>query len=114
MSLKTIPEFHELRLPHEQVGRKNQWCAYSSKNGMYYLLNGDRWELADLADMDVTNISSEIHFESEAKCHEAAREYYSRHGRNYPHTERQMTLVKKNMLTKPVDPELKSEHMSFK
>ena len=83
MPVIAIGKFHELRRPHLDGGRKNQWCTYADKNGMYYLLNGVRHNLCDIGNLD--DIGAEIHFVTEAECHEAAAEYYNKHCLFYPY-----------------------------
>lgn len=83
MPVIAIGKFYELRLPHEDGDRKDQWCAFADGHGMYYLLNGGRYNLGNILDMD--DIPSEIHFATEAACHAAAAAYYAKHGWQYPY-----------------------------
>ena len=76
----TVTDFHELKLPHLDGNRQGQWVTYSEKNCMLYLLNDDRYEIANLSEID---IYKDIHFDTEVKCHAAAARYYSSHGKVY-------------------------------
>ena len=75
--------FHELNLPHLDGDRVGQWVTYSKDDGMVYLLNGGRCELADLSEID---IYKDIHFDTEADCHTAAMAYYNNYNKPYPYT----------------------------
>ena len=104
-----ILTFHELRLPHLDGDRKGQWVTYSKIDGMVYLLNEGRCELADLMEIDT---SKDIRFDTEAACHAAASQYYMSHGYPYPHTRewRRAILV----VPKIVDDDNESQVMRFK
>ena len=89
MHTRILP-FHDLRLPHLDGGRESQWTTHSESDGMVYLLNGGRYELADLMEID---IYKDIHFDTEAECHEAACAYYLSHGKLYPYTQEWNTAI---------------------
>lgn len=111
MSHKTTKEFHELKLPHEDGGRKNVWCVYAVDNCMLYLLNDDRYHLADLMEV---NIYEDIHFDSEAECHNAAYIYYRQYNKPYPYAEEwRNSLSRYGRNTPAASDEIKSEHMTF-
>lgn len=78
-----ITDFHPLRPPHQDGGRKGEWCTFSTKDGMVYLLNADRYAVGDIG--KIAGFTAEIHFESEADCHRQASEYYGRYGQTYPY-----------------------------
>ncbi len=77
-----ILTFHNLIPPHLDGDREGRWCTYSKEDGMVYLLNGNRHELAALSEIDIT---TDIHFESEEECHKHAEEYYDSWCRQYPY-----------------------------
>ena len=77
-----ILTFHNLTLPHLDGNRAEQWCTYSQEDGMVYLLNGDRRELAALIEID---IDKDIHFKTEAECHNQASKYYTNYNQSYPY-----------------------------
>jgi len=80
--MKRILTFHNLNRPHLDGDQQDQWCTFSEEDGMVYLLNGNRHELAFLTDVD---LDKDIHFATEADCHAQAHTYYSNYGKTYPH-----------------------------
>ena len=79
MYTRILP-FHNLTLPHLDGAR---WCTYSQEDEMIYLLNGDRCELVILTEAHPVN---DIHFNTEAECHNQASKYYTNHNQSYPYT----------------------------
>jgi len=76
-----ILTFHNLCRPHLDGDRDEQWVTFSHEDGMVYLLNGNRYELAELDDI---NIDKDIYFTTEAECHKQAQAYYCNYGNPYP------------------------------
>jgi len=77
-----ILTFHELKLPHLDGDREGEWCTFSERDGMVYLLNAQRHELAALSEI---SLAKDIHFETEEECHTAACMYYHNYNKSYPH-----------------------------
>lgn len=113
MHTRILP-FHELKLPHLDGNRQGQWSTYSESDGMLYLLNGGRNELADLSEID---IYKDIHFDTEVECYEAASLYYNSHNKNYPYMNEWKnalaTMVNNTNVTVKVD-DNESQVMRFK
>ena len=74
--------FHNLKRPHLDGMRAGQWTTYSKEDGMVYLLNAGRYEVANLLEII---ICKDIHFDTEAECHRQAHAYYKNFGKSYPY-----------------------------
>ena len=116
MNIVIIPNFQELRLPHVDAGSDGQWCTCDKDRfGMFYLLNGDRYQLCDLGELEEEYIDSELNFESEADCHKAASKYYNSYGMTYPYMDEWHIAILSGVNETPIiNKEVQSQTMVFK
>jgi len=80
-----INKFHNLHPPTSDSGgaRNNDWVCHDNDNQYtYYLLNKDRYMIADLMKQLRQH---DFYFDTEYECHIAAWQYYQSYGQMYPY-----------------------------
>ncbi len=105
-----MADFEELRVPvkvHDIAWRVRGKCTDGAAN---YLLNDKSYSLADFW----INPGQVFNFPTEHDAHASASEYYTQHGRHYPHTMEWATCLGVDELI-PIfeSDEVKSQVMEF-
>lgn len=111
MTIEYIEGFHALLKPAESYDLL--WTACGDEESMFYLLNGDRYALCDLDEIDFDEIKPNLYFDTEWDCHQTAAAYYTIHCEPYPYMKEWNKCIRWNPDLKITD-EIESETMVFK